>query len=68
MKMQYQIKIFPNGQASLLDLEAGETMHSTIGPWQEALGVYVEPSRLEERFFTDLKFKDKKSKMEEEFK
>lgn len=47
--MKYKIETFPNGAASLLDLEAGETMHSSIGPWAEAQAVYIRQSRLSER-------------------
>lgn len=47
--MKYKIETFANGEASLLDLAAGETMHSTIGPWAEAQEVYIRQSRLSER-------------------
>jgi queuine tRNA-ribosyltransferase len=47
--MKYQIEIFPNGQASLKDMRIGESMHSKIGPWEEANMLYIQQSRLAER-------------------
>jgi len=45
----HTLTVFPNGQASLHDPEAGETMHSTIGPDVEARIIYIEQSRLAAR-------------------
>jgi queuine tRNA-ribosyltransferase len=44
----HDICVFENGLASLRDRALGEAMHSSIGPWQEAMQIYVEPSRLTE--------------------
>jgi queuine tRNA-ribosyltransferase len=48
--MHYQIENFPNGQASLRDLNVNETMHSLIGPWEEAQLIYIQQSQLKKRF------------------
>jgi queuine tRNA-ribosyltransferase len=40
---------YDNGTSSLLEKASGETMHSRIGPWQEARILYVEQSELVSR-------------------
>ena len=50
--MKYQIEAFAHNQNSIRDLEAGEQMHSSIGPWTEANLVYIQPSHLKERLLT----------------
>ena len=48
--MQFELKTFENGTVSVLDHEFGETMHSIIGPTQEARQVYLEQAQIQERF------------------
>jgi len=48
-KMSYEIQTFPNGHVSLRDTKVGETMHSSIGPWEEAKLLYIEQSKLSDR-------------------
>lgn len=47
--MAYQIETFPNGKKSIRGLNFAESMHSAIGPWEEANLIYVGQSRLNER-------------------
>ncbi len=44
--MQFKIQLFPNGQVSIYDPHFKESMHSWIGPWQEAHQIYLVPSEL----------------------
>lgn len=50
---RHEVHVFENGLASIRcfgpDTCAGETMHSRIGPDEEAKAVYLEPTRLAER-------------------
>jgi tRNA U34 5-methylaminomethyl-2-thiouridine-forming methyltransferase MnmC len=46
---RHEVYVFENGTASIRDLEAGETMHSQVGPEEEARKVYIEQSRFAER-------------------
>ena len=48
----FDIIAHENGTHSLRDLRCGEAMHSRIGPTQEALDLYVNPSKLLERLQT----------------
>lgn len=45
-EVKYRLQIFSNGKKSISDLDAGESMHSSIGPWEEANSLYIEPSNL----------------------
>lgn len=49
MKINHELVVFENGEISLKDLALGETMHSKIGPWDEANAIYVEQSGLATR-------------------
>ena len=49
MKKNHELVVFENGRISLKDLALGETMHSKIGPWEEAQAIYVEQSGLKNR-------------------
>jgi queuine tRNA-ribosyltransferase len=51
--MSFEIQTFRNGSASILDLKYGETMHSQIGPQEEANKVYLEQAELEKRLLQD---------------
>ncbi len=46
---RHEVHVFENGSASIRDLEAGETMHSQVGPEEEARKVYIEQSGLADR-------------------
>jgi tRNA U34 5-methylaminomethyl-2-thiouridine-forming methyltransferase MnmC len=46
---RHEVHVFENGTASIRDLEAGETMHSQVGPDVEAKRVYIEQSGLADR-------------------
>ncbi|MFL5813445.1 MAG: MnmC family methyltransferase [Bdellovibrionia bacterium] len=46
---RHEVHVFENGTASIRDLEAGETMHSQVGPDAEAQKVYIEQSGLADR-------------------
>jgi queuine tRNA-ribosyltransferase len=46
---RHEVHVFANGKASIWDREAGETMHSEMGPDEEARSVYLEQTRLAER-------------------
>ena len=46
--MKYQIERFPNGTASIRNLELNECMHSSIGAWTEAQLIYVAQSQIVE--------------------
>lgn len=46
---RHEVHVFENGTASIRDLEAGETMHSQVGPQAEAQRVYIEQSGLADR-------------------
>jgi queuine tRNA-ribosyltransferase len=46
---RHEVHVFENGTASIRDLEAGETMHSQMGPDAEAHRVYIEQSGLADR-------------------
>lgn len=47
--MQFELKTFENGTVSVWDHHFGETMHSLIGPDQEAQIVYLQQSQIKER-------------------
>jgi queuine tRNA-ribosyltransferase len=47
--MSYQIEFFKNGQKSVRNSTSAESMHSSIGPWEEANLIYVGQSNLQER-------------------
>lgn len=49
MKINHELVVFENGEISLKDLALDETMHSKIGPWDEANAIYVEQSGLSTR-------------------
>lgn len=38
-----------SGALSIRDNAVGEIMHNPVGPWEEANGLYIEPSNLRER-------------------
>jgi queuine tRNA-ribosyltransferase len=46
---RHEVHVFENGTASIKSLEAGETMHSQVGPDEEARQVYLAQTRLAER-------------------
>lgn len=48
-KNKHEVVLFENGSASLASPEHGEAMHSSIGPWEEALTIYVGQSDLAKR-------------------
>jgi tRNA U34 5-methylaminomethyl-2-thiouridine-forming methyltransferase MnmC len=45
--MKYKLESFANGKVSVKNPILGESMHSTIGPWEEANLIYVGQSQLE---------------------
>jgi queuine tRNA-ribosyltransferase len=45
----HELVVHPNGTTSMRDLSTGESMHSFIGPWEEANLLYTQQSRLAER-------------------
>ena len=47
--MSYQVEYFFNGKNSVRNSVLGESIHSSIGPWEEANLIYVGQSRLKER-------------------
>jgi len=47
--MPYQIESFPNGKTSVRNSALSESMHSSIGPWEEANLIYIGQSCIEER-------------------
>lgn len=49
MKKNHEVVVFPGGEASIRDIEAGEAMHSTIGPWQEARLIHLGQSGFKDR-------------------
>src|SRR4051794_17781708 len=49
---------YKNGTSSLKHKISGETMHSFIGPWDEARLLYIEQSRLAERIILSESQKD----------
>jgi len=49
---RHEVHVFENGTASIRDQEAGETMHSQVGPETEARMVYIEQSGLADRLET----------------
>lgn len=52
--MSYKVEVFSNGHASLMDEQAGETMHSRIGPWEEAHLIYIQQSQLADRLMREM--------------
>ncbi len=48
----FELVQHPNGTASVREIESGQSMHSIIGAWEEALLLYVQQSALRERFHT----------------
>jgi queuine tRNA-ribosyltransferase len=45
----FEIVTTASGALSIRNRVLNETMHNPVGPWEEANGLYVEPSRLTER-------------------
>jgi tRNA U34 5-methylaminomethyl-2-thiouridine-forming methyltransferase MnmC len=49
---RFETQICTDGSVTLKDLDLGEAMHSTLGPYAEAMALYIEQSRLSERLQT----------------
>jgi queuine tRNA-ribosyltransferase len=49
MKKNHELIVFENGRISLKERASGQTMHSKIGPWEEANSIYIEQSGLSAR-------------------
>jgi queuine tRNA-ribosyltransferase len=49
MKKNHELIVFENGRISLKERASGQTMHSKIGPWEEANAIYIEQSGLSAR-------------------
>ncbi|NTX01638.1 MnmC family methyltransferase [Myxococcus sp. CA040A] len=45
----FELVTLRNGSRAVRHLGHGEVMHPSVGPWKEALGLYVEQPRLAER-------------------
>lgn len=45
--MSYELRRQPNGAMALYRTDLGETMHPGLGPWEEALRVYIQGTGLE---------------------
>lgn len=45
--MSYELRRQPNGAMALYRVDLGETMHPGLGPWEEALRVYIQGTALE---------------------
>ena len=48
----FELVTLRNGSRAVRHLGHGEVMHPAVGPWQEALRLYVEQPRLAERLRT----------------
>ena len=50
---RFEVRVFPDGHASVADRASGEIMHAGLDPTQEARRLYVEQSRLALRLDED---------------
>ncbi|MBJ6764064.1 methyltransferase [Myxococcaceae bacterium JPH2] len=46
---EFELVTLRNGSRAVRHLGHGEVMHPSVGPWKEALGLYVDPPRLADR-------------------
>jgi tRNA U34 5-methylaminomethyl-2-thiouridine-forming methyltransferase MnmC len=49
MAPDFEIVQFPNGSYSVRDSRVDQSMHSMIGPWEEAIQIYIQQSDLKRR-------------------